>query len=189
MVCRAANRSAYFWGITNSAAPIGRSSRGRPRHLGGPRPGGSGGFAPFIAAAHPSLLELESFTELERSPDLHRVFEQLEYLKWRRFRDSEDSRFVALTLPRVVPLALPGRWHWRGRVRFSRGSRGTRPTAVFMGQRRLRFRCRASAGLYRQRLVGEHSGRPTGPGRRRARWRSGDGVTRHWFGRTARASW
>jgi type VI secretion system protein ImpD len=63
-------------------------------------------FAPFIAAAHPTLLGLESFTELERLPDLERVFSQLEYLKWRRMRDSDDARFVALALPRML-LRLP----------------------------------------------------------------------------------
>lgn len=59
-------------------------------------------FAPFIAAAHPSMLELESFQGLERSLDLPRTFEQLDYLKWRAFRETEDARFVGLTLPRVL---------------------------------------------------------------------------------------
>lgn len=59
-------------------------------------------FAPFIAAAHPSLLGLDSFTELERPPNLARAFDQLEYLTWRRLRDGEDARFVGLTMPRVL---------------------------------------------------------------------------------------
>src|SRR5207248_32237 len=59
-------------------------------------------FAPFIAAAHPSLLELPSFTDLERPLDLSRTFEHLDYLKWRAFRQKEDARFVGLTLPRVL---------------------------------------------------------------------------------------
>jgi type VI secretion system ImpC/EvpB family protein len=63
-------------------------------------------FAPFIAAAHPSLLDLESFTELERPGNLARTFEQPDYLKWRAFRRSEDARFVGLTLPRVL-MRLP----------------------------------------------------------------------------------
>jgi type VI secretion system ImpC/EvpB family protein len=66
----------------------------------------AGAFAPFIAAADPALLGLDHFTELERTLDLSRTFEQLEYLKWKAFRDSEDARFVGLTLPRVL-MRLP----------------------------------------------------------------------------------
>ena len=63
-------------------------------------------FAPFLAAAHPSLLDLDAFAELERPGNLARTFEQPEYLKWRAFRRSEDARFVGLTLPRVL-MRLP----------------------------------------------------------------------------------
>ena len=63
-------------------------------------------FAPFIAGAHPSLLGLDDFGSLERSPNLSATFAQLEYLKWRSLRDHEDSRFVGLALPRVL-MRLP----------------------------------------------------------------------------------
>ena len=56
-------------------------------------------FAPFITGVHPSFFGLDSFTELERPLNLSRTFEQLEYLKWRALRQSEDARFVGLTLP------------------------------------------------------------------------------------------
>jgi type VI secretion system protein ImpD len=59
-------------------------------------------FAPFIAAAHPALLDLTSFAELEQPLNLPRTFEQAEYLKWKAFRDTEDARFVGLTAPRVL---------------------------------------------------------------------------------------
>lgn len=59
-------------------------------------------FAPFIASAHPSILELQDFADLERPLDLTRTFENLEYLKWKAFRKKEDSRFVGLTLPHVL---------------------------------------------------------------------------------------
>jgi type VI secretion system ImpC/EvpB family protein len=59
-------------------------------------------FAPFIAGIHPSLLDLGSFTELEKPLNLPKTFEQVEYLKWRSFRHSEDARFIGLTLPRVL---------------------------------------------------------------------------------------
>ena len=59
-------------------------------------------FAPFIAAAHPSLLELQSFAELERPLNLSKTFDHLDYLKWKAFRKKEDSRFVGLTMPHVL---------------------------------------------------------------------------------------
>ena len=59
-------------------------------------------FAPFIAAAHPSLLGLDSFAELQRAVNLEAVFEQPDFLKWQMLRKKEDSRFVGLVLPRVL---------------------------------------------------------------------------------------
>src|SRR5579872_2879134 len=59
-------------------------------------------FAPFIAAAHPSLLGLDRFTELERPQNLQIVFEQPELAKWRSLRQRDDSRFLALVLPRML---------------------------------------------------------------------------------------
>jgi type VI secretion system ImpC/EvpB family protein len=59
-------------------------------------------FAPFVAGAHPSLFGLEDFGELERPMDLDRHFQQLDFLRWRRLRETEDARFLALTLPRVL---------------------------------------------------------------------------------------
>ena len=59
-------------------------------------------FAPFVAAIHPSLLGLNRFAGLEQPADLARTLGQTEFLKWRAFRDTEDSRFVGLTLPRVL---------------------------------------------------------------------------------------
>ncbi len=63
-------------------------------------------FAPFIAGVHPSFFGLDSFHELERPLNLSRVFEQVDYVKWRSFRQTEDARFVGLTLPRVL-MRLP----------------------------------------------------------------------------------
>ncbi|MCI0705279.1 MAG: type VI secretion system contractile sheath large subunit [Planctomycetia bacterium] len=59
-------------------------------------------FVPFITGIDPRFFELESFTELELPLDLERTFEQLDYVKWRAFRETEDSRFVGLALPRVI---------------------------------------------------------------------------------------
>lgn len=62
--------------------------------------------APFIAAASPRLFDWDSFTELSGPRDLSKGFETAELTKWRSFRDSEDSRYVALVLPHIL-LRLP----------------------------------------------------------------------------------
>ena len=55
--------------------------------------------APFIAAAAPTLFDFKSFTELGVPRDLSKIFESAELAAWRNFRESEDSRYVALVLP------------------------------------------------------------------------------------------
>lgn len=60
------------------------------------------GFCPFISAADPNMFGFDSFTELSKPRDLEKIFDSAEYIKWRSFRDSEDSRFVTLTMPRVL---------------------------------------------------------------------------------------
>lgn len=62
--------------------------------------------APLLTAASPRLFDLDSYTELGVPRDLAKIFESAELIKWRSFRDSEDSRYVALTLPHIL-LRLP----------------------------------------------------------------------------------
>jgi type VI secretion system protein ImpC len=62
--------------------------------------------APFIAASSPRLFDMDGFTELGSPRDLAKIFETAETIKWRSFRASEDSRYVALVMPRVL-LRLP----------------------------------------------------------------------------------
>ena len=62
--------------------------------------------APFLAAASPDLLSLESFTQLGQPRDLSKVFDTTEYVKWKSFRQSEDSRYVGLALPHIL-MRLP----------------------------------------------------------------------------------
>jgi type VI secretion system ImpC/EvpB family protein len=59
-------------------------------------------FAPFIAGTSPTMLGLDHFGMMEQATNLAATFEQLEYLKWHAFRESDDSRFVGLTLPRTL---------------------------------------------------------------------------------------
>jgi type VI secretion system protein ImpC len=58
--------------------------------------------APFITAASPELFGLESYSDLGKPRDLSKIFDTVEYAKWKAFRESEDARYVGLTLPRFL---------------------------------------------------------------------------------------
>ncbi|MCY7344965.1 MAG: type VI secretion system contractile sheath large subunit [Pyrinomonadaceae bacterium] len=58
--------------------------------------------APFLSAASPELFGWDNFNEMNEVRDVSKIFDRAEYSKWRSFRDSEDSRFVGLTLPHVL---------------------------------------------------------------------------------------
>ena len=62
----------------------------------------AGAFAPFISAAGAGMFGFDSWTELSKPRDLAKIFDTVEFGKWRAFRDSEDSRFVNLCMPRVI---------------------------------------------------------------------------------------
>ncbi|MCA1856365.1 type VI secretion system contractile sheath large subunit [Massilia oculi] len=58
--------------------------------------------APFIAAAAPSVMLMESWQELANPRDLTKIFQTPEHAAWRSFRESEDARYVALAMPRFL---------------------------------------------------------------------------------------
>jgi type VI secretion system protein ImpC len=62
----------------------------------------AGAHAPFLTAASADMLNLDSFTSLGTPRDLAKIFDQTLYAKWKSFRESEDSRYVGLTLPHVL---------------------------------------------------------------------------------------
>ena len=58
---------------------------------------------PFISAAKPSVLQMESWQELANPRDLTKIFTQnLEYTSWNAFRNTEDARYVGLVMPRFL---------------------------------------------------------------------------------------
>ncbi|APZ92327.1 type VI secretion protein, EvpB/ family [Fuerstiella marisgermanici] len=57
---------------------------------------------PFISAASPNLFGMESWEELSKPRDIEKIFMSAKHTKWNSFRDSEDSRYVTLVLPRVL---------------------------------------------------------------------------------------
>ena len=57
---------------------------------------------PFVSAASESLFGFESWTDLTKPRDIEKIFMAKEYTKWNSFRDSPDSRYVTLVMPRVL---------------------------------------------------------------------------------------
>jgi len=62
--------------------------------------------APFIAAASAEMFNWESFTDLEGRRDLATIFDNDNYVRWKSFRESEDSKYVGLCLPHIL-MRLP----------------------------------------------------------------------------------
>ena len=58
--------------------------------------------APFIAAASPALMQMDSWTELANPREISKIFTAVEYAGWRRLRESNDSRYICLTMPRFL---------------------------------------------------------------------------------------
>jgi type VI secretion system protein ImpC len=77
----------------------------------------SAAHAPFISAASSEMFGWDDFAEMTEVRDISKIFDRTEYAKWRSFRESEDSRYVGLTLPHVL-----------GRVPYGAA---TKPTETF----------------------------------------------------------
>jgi type VI secretion system protein ImpC len=58
--------------------------------------------APFLSAASHEMFNLESFAQIDAPRDMSKIFDSTEYAKWKAFRQTEDSRYVALTCPRIL---------------------------------------------------------------------------------------
>ncbi len=62
--------------------------------------------APFLSAASSEMFNMESFANLDAPRDIAKVFDNTDYAKWKSFRQTEDSRYVGLCLPRIL-MRLP----------------------------------------------------------------------------------
>jgi type VI secretion system protein ImpC len=58
--------------------------------------------APFFAAAAPKVMNMETWRELADPRDLTKIFQTPDYAPWRSLRESEDSRYIGLTMPRTL---------------------------------------------------------------------------------------
>lgn len=57
---------------------------------------------PFISGASPAVMQMDSWQELANPRDLSNIFTNTEYAAWRSLRESEDSRYVGLAMPRFL---------------------------------------------------------------------------------------
>ena len=58
--------------------------------------------APLITGAQPTLFQMDSWAELANPRDLTKIFQTPEYAAWRSLRDSEDSKYIGLAMPRML---------------------------------------------------------------------------------------
>ncbi len=70
--------------------------------LGGMAQIAAAAHAPFITASAPGLMGMDSWQELSNPRDLTKIFQTAEYAPWRSLRDSEDARYLGLTMPRFL---------------------------------------------------------------------------------------
>ncbi|MES9978543.1 MAG: type VI secretion system contractile sheath large subunit, partial [Candidatus Thiodiazotropha sp. 6PLUC5] len=56
----------------------------------------------FIAGAAPTVMQMDSWQELSNPRDLTKIFQTPEYASWRSLRESEDSRYIGLAMPRFL---------------------------------------------------------------------------------------
>lgn len=58
--------------------------------------------APFLSAVSPSTLQMDSWQELANPRDLTKIFSTPDYAAWRSLRESDDAKYLGLTLPRFL---------------------------------------------------------------------------------------
>jgi len=58
--------------------------------------------APLFAAADPNMMGMDAWTELMNPRDLSKLFDTPDYAAWKGLRDSDDSRYIGLCMPRVL---------------------------------------------------------------------------------------
>jgi len=71
-------------------------------HLGGLAQIGAAAHAPVLSAAAPGLLGMDSWQRLADPRDLTKIFGTPEYAAWRSLRESDDSRYISLCMPRTL---------------------------------------------------------------------------------------
>ncbi|MCG3726262.1 type VI secretion system contractile sheath large subunit [Vibrio cincinnatiensis] len=72
------------------------------RTLGKMAQSAAAAFSPFIMSVSPSVFGTDHFSDIASIGNIYTQFEQSEYLNWRKLRESDDVRFIGLTMPNVL---------------------------------------------------------------------------------------
>ncbi|MCA9132476.1 MAG: type VI secretion system contractile sheath large subunit [Planctomycetales bacterium] len=59
-------------------------------------------FCPIVLNASPTMFAHDNFAEMQASADYEKIHQDLSFLSWRSFRETEDSRFIGLAMPRML---------------------------------------------------------------------------------------
>lgn len=57
---------------------------------------------PFISGVSPATLQMDSWGELANPRDLTKIFSTPDYAAWRSLRESDDSKYIGLAMPRFL---------------------------------------------------------------------------------------
>ena len=60
------------------------------------------GHAPFITGVAPTVMQMESWSELANPRDLTKIFTTPDYAGWRSLRESDDAKYLAMCMPRFL---------------------------------------------------------------------------------------
>ena len=116
--------------------------------------------APFISAAAPSLLNMDTWQELSNPADLAKIFGTPEYAAWKSLRESEDARYLGLTMPRVLArMPYGAKTSPVEEFAFEEDTAGADPQQIRMDQRGLCHGDQHYSLLQAVRLVRAHSRR------------------------------
>ncbi|WDE01450.1 type VI secretion system contractile sheath large subunit [Thalassomonas actiniarum] len=58
--------------------------------------------APFIGAASPKMLQMDTWSELTNPRDLTKIMSTPDYAPYNSLRESDDAKYIALAMPRVL---------------------------------------------------------------------------------------
>jgi type VI secretion system protein ImpC len=67
---------------------------------------GAAAHVPIITSCNPDLFDMTSFADLNKPHDLSKIFDSEELISFNSLRASEEAKYIALTIPRVLG-ALP----------------------------------------------------------------------------------
>jgi type VI secretion system protein ImpC len=114
---------------------------------------------PFIGNASPRFFGEDSFEGLATYSDIRAIFGTPQYIRWKAFRDSEDSRYVALCLPRFLLRAPYERQHV---ISFTYTEKTTKKSDYLWGWASYAFATRVAESFARYRwspnIVGPTAG-------------------------------